>query len=131
MHCTSKTPDLVPFKHSFFCMFLFQTRSLQVCHVSLSYRSLIPCSNARQENSLFHIFFTCLSPLFFVLFCACAGGDPNLCAKSKSASPLYEACKEGHLECVVTLLKSGADPHLANCDGIFPIHIASLKGFEK
>uniref|UniRef100_UPI000180ADB3 ankyrin repeat and SOCS box protein 2-like n=1 Tax=Ciona intestinalis TaxID=7719 RepID=UPI000180ADB3 len=46
-----------------------------------------------------------------------AGGDPNLCAKSKSASPLYEACKEGHVDCVIRLLRHGADPHLVNCDG--------------
>ena len=57
-----------------------------------------------------------------------AGGDPNLSAKSKSASPLYEACKEGHGQCVKTLLSNGANPHLENCDGLFPIHIASFKG---
>uniref|UniRef100_H2YZ12 SOCS box domain-containing protein n=1 Tax=Ciona savignyi TaxID=51511 RepID=H2YZ12_CIOSA len=57
-----------------------------------------------------------------------AGGDPNLPALSKSAPPLYEACKEGHLDCVITLLSNGADPHLVNCDGLLPIHVASYRG---
>nr|CAB3223375.1 ankyrin repeat and SOCS box protein 2-like [Phallusia mammillata] len=58
-------------------------------------------------------------------------GDPNLCAESKMASPLYEACKEGHLDCVITLLDNGANPHLVNCDGLYPIHVASSRGFEE
>lgn len=57
-----------------------------------------------------------------------AGGDPNLCASSKAASPLYEACKETHVDCAITLLEQGADPHIANCDGLYPIHIACNKG---
>ena len=57
-----------------------------------------------------------------------AGGNPNMCAKSRSASPLYEACKEGHADCVRTLLKREANPHLVNCDGLYPIHVASYRG---
>ncbi|XP_039270766.2 ankyrin repeat and SOCS box protein 14-like [Styela clava] len=57
-----------------------------------------------------------------------SGGDPNLCASSKAASPLYEACKETHVDCAITLLEQGADPHIANCDGLYPIHIACNKG---
>ncbi|XP_076805923.1 dynein axonemal heavy chain 12-like [Clavelina lepadiformis] len=59
-----------------------------------------------------------------------AGGEPNMCSKSRMASPLYEACKEGHVGCVTTLLRHGASPHLVNCDGLFPIHIAAYQGYS-
>ena len=52
-------------------------------------------------------------------------------SKSKSATPLYEASKEGHADCVETLLARGADPHTENCDGVLPIHVAASHGHQR
>ena len=56
------------------------------------------------------------------------GGDPNLCSLSKTASPLFEACKEKQVKCALTLLRYGADPHVPNCEGLYPLHMACQKG---
>ena len=57
-----------------------------------------------------------------------SGGDVNLCSRTKRASPLFEASKQGWRDCVITLLRHKADPHLNNCDGILPIHTAAANG---
>ena len=42
-------------------------------------------------------------------------------------TPLLGACEEGHLACVLTLLKAGANFSLSSNDGNFPIHAAAQK----
>ena len=42
-------------------------------------------------------------------------------------TPLFAACQEGHLACVLTLLKAHASVSLVNSKGVLPIHIASEK----
>ena len=39
--------------------------------------------------------------------------------------PLHHACQEGHLLCVLTLLKAGASLTLPNNQGTLPIHVAA------
>lgn len=54
------------------------------------------------------------------------GADINTQAND-NATPLYEACKNGHSHIVDFLLSQGADANKANKDGFLPIHIASKK----
>ena len=41
-------------------------------------------------------------------------------------TPLHIACQEGHMLCVLTLLKAGASLTLPNSEGALPIHLAAL-----
>ena len=40
-------------------------------------------------------------------------------------TPMQVACQEGHLPCVLTLLRAGASLTLSNNDGSLPIHLAA------
>ena len=40
-------------------------------------------------------------------------------------TPMQVACQEGHLPCVLTLLRAGASLTLPNNDGTLPIHLAA------
>ena len=46
-------------------------------------------------------------------------------------SPLMQACREGHFECVKLLLQNGADPSICNLLGVNALTIATRGGHEK
>ncbi len=46
--------------------------------------------------------------------------DPHGC------TPLFYACENGHVDVVQLLLNYGADPHIANPEGVTPLAIARL-----
>ena len=46
-------------------------------------------------------------------------------------SPLMQACREGHFECVKLLLQNGADPSICNLLGVNALTIATRGGYEK
>jgi len=44
------------------------------------------------------------------------------------ATPLFVACKKGHLDCIVEILKASAQVNLATSGGLTPLWIAAQKG---
>lgn len=47
---------------------------------------------------------------------------------AEGASPLSRAARWGHVDCVIALLRSGADPDLADSEGLAPRDWARRKG---
>ena len=50
------------------------------------------------------------------------------CVSADGCSPLFIACREGHLELIPHLLKAEANPNIVNKDGYTPLHVACMKG---
>lgn len=58
------------------------------------------------------------------------GADVNS-QVNDGATPLYEACKNGHGEIVELLLSQKADANKPTKAGLLPIHIAAQRGYDE
>ena len=48
-----------------------------------------------------------------------------------NVTPLFLACQNDHMDCVLALLKAGADPRMARDDGMNPLQVAAYNGHEE
>lgn len=64
----------------------------------------------------------------FKMLLKCASLDVNYASRSQGATALLIACTGGHERYLGSLLKSGADPHLAMKAGASPLYMAAQEG---
>ncbi|CAB0042776.1 unnamed protein product [Trichogramma brassicae] len=83
-------------------------------------------ANYVDEDGLTHFHVACKSGCDDVVreFLA-AGQDPNCLVASTGESPLHLALRLGNRPIVEALLLHGADPNLADADGIAPLHVCA------
>lgn len=60
-----------------------------------------------------------------------AGANPDLTDYRWQLSALHYAAEAGHIDGVILLLQSGADPNLSSADGKTPLHVAAAHPYPK